>query len=513
MTGSGHVRQISGEAVPAPGDTEPSGPSASGPTPAGPSAKGAAFGALPQGRGATVAVIGVGYVGLPTAATLAHMGHRVTCGDADASKIARLQEGHISIVEEHLEELVQEGQAAGRLTFVIGATAAVADAEFVFLCVPTPQGDDGSADLSYVESAAAEIAPHLASGSIIVNKSTVPVGSTMVVERVLGRQDIKVVSNPEFLREGTAVADSLHPERIVVGAADQAAAARVGELFAGTHAPLLITDAATAETIKYASNAFLATKLSFVNAVAGLCEAVGADVRDVILGLGYDKRIGFEYLRPGPGWGGSCLPKDTRALVHIAEQAGYDFSFLQGAIRTNSEQFHRVVAKVEDAVGGSVDGVVVAVWGLTFKAGTDDLRNSPAMEIVRRLLRGGARVQAYDPTITVPLGQTSVPVVELDGADGLERSDLLDGADGLGGRGDGSEGPGDVEVRAFPDAYTACDGAAAVVVLTEWDEFRWLEFEKVRDAMASATVVDARNLLDPAQLRRIGFQYTGIGRR
>jgi UDPglucose 6-dehydrogenase len=449
---------------------------------------GAAVRVLPHGRVRVVAVIGVGYVGLPTAATLAHLGHRVTCGDADASKIERLQQGHISIVEEHLEELVHEGQAAGRLSFVTGATAAVTGAEFVFLCVPTPQGDDGSADLSFVESVAAEIAPHLSPGAVIVNKSTVPVGSTMVVERVLGRHDVTVVSNPEFLREGTAVADSLHPERIVVGAADQAAAARVGELFSGTHAPLLITDAATAETIKYASNAFLATKLSFVNAVAGLCEAVGADVRDVILGLGYDKRIGFEYLRPGPGWGGSCLPKDTKALVHIAQQAGYDFSFLEGAIQTNNEQFVRVVTKVENAVGGSLDGVTIAVWGLTFKAGTDDLRNSPAMEIVRRLVEGGADVQAYDPTISVPPGQASTPVVEV-------------------------EGFSDIEVRAAPDAYAACDGAAAVVVLTEWDEFRWLEFEKVRDLMTSAVVIDARNLLDPAQLRRIGFEYTGIGRR
>ena len=240
----------------------------------------------PVGSAHTVAVIGVGYVGLPTAATLAHLGHRVTCGDADPAKVAMLQRGEVPIVEEHLEELVREGQAAGNLRFVQGATAAVRGAEFVFLCVPTPQGDDGSADLSYVEAVAAEIGPHLAPGTIIVNKSTVPVGSTLVVERVLGRTDVQVVSNPEFLREGTAVPDSLHPERIVVGADDQAAAARVGELFAGTQAPLLITDAATAETIKYASNAFLATKLSFVNAVASLCEAVGADVRDVILGLG-----------------------------------------------------------------------------------------------------------------------------------------------------------------------------------------------------------------------------------
>ena len=461
-----------------------------------------AFGRPHVGQSHVIAVIGVGYVGLPTAATLAHLGHRVTCGDADPAKVAMLQKGNVPIVEEHLEELVREGQAAGNLKFVQGATAAVKDADFVFLCVPTPQGDDGSADLSYVEAVAAEISPHLTPGTVIVNKSTVPVGSTLVVERVLGRTDVKVVSNPEFLREGTAVPDSLHPERIVVGSDDQSAAARVGDLFAGTQAPLLITDAATAETIKYASNAFLATKLSFVNAVAGLCEAVGADVRDVILGLGYDKRIGFEYLKPGPGWGGSCLPKDTVALVHIAEQAGYDFSFLKGAIATNDEQFDRVVAKVHTAVApslhdssapasgpGSFGGAVVAVWGLTFKAGTDDLRNSPAVEIALRLAEGGAEVRAYDPTVTVPEGDGSAPVPGFDTPDG----------------------PG--SLLAYPDAYTACQGASAVVVLTEWDEFRWLDFTKVRDAMAEPVFVDARNLLDPAQVRRLGFSYVGIGRR
>ena len=457
-----------------------------------------AFGSPTTGPVHTVAVIGVGYVGLPTAATLAHLGHNVTCGDADPAKVAMLQRGEVPIVEEHLEELVREGQEAGRLRFVLGATAAIEGAEFVFLCVPTPQGDDGSADLSYVEAVAGEIGPHLAAGTVIVNKSTVPVGSTLVVERVLGRTDVQVVSNPEFLREGTAVPDSLHPERIVVGADDQAAAARVGELFAGTQAPLLITDAATAETIKYASNAFLATKLSFVNAVAGLCEAVGADVRDVILGLGYDKRIGFEFMKPGPGWGGSCLPKDTRALVHIAEQAGYDFSFLKGAIATNDEQFERVVAKVHAAVAptlvsgaadGDFTGAVVAVWGLTFKAGTDDLRNSPAVEISLRLAEGGAEVRAYDPTVIVPEGEGSVPVPGFAVPDG----------------------PG--SLRAYPDAYTACQGAAAAVVLTEWDEFRWLDFAKVRDALAAPVFVDARNLLDPARVRRLGFSYVGIGRR
>jgi UDPglucose 6-dehydrogenase len=446
-------------------------------------------------NGRRVAVIGVGYVGLPTAATLAHLGHRVTCGDADPAKVAMLVQGRVPIVEDHLEELVREGQSAGRLRFVVGASEAVEGAEFVFLCVPTPQGEDGSADLSYVEAVAKEIGPLLRPGTVIVNKSTVPVGSTLVVERVLGRRDVAVVSNPEFLREGTAVSDSLHPERIVVGADDQSAAAKVADLFAGTHAPLLITDAATAETIKYASNAFLATKLSFVNAVAGLCEAVGADVRDVILGLGYDRRIGFEYLRPGPGWGGSCLPKDTRALVHIAEQAGYDFSFLRGAIATNDEQFVRVVDKVNAAVGG-LDGASIAVWGLTFKAGTDDLRCSPAVEVVKRLVRGGATVQVFDPTVSVPMGERSVAIGSI--------IEAVTGADGL---------DLDKAVRAFPDAYAACEGASATVVLTEWDEFRWLDFAKVRANMATARVVDARNLLDPAQLRRIGFEYTGIGRR
>ncbi len=457
---------------------------------------GAAVRVLPHGRGRTVAVIGVGYVGLPTAATLAHFGHRVTCGDSNPAKVDVLNQGRVPIVEDHLEELVREGQAAGRLRFVVGASEAVEGAEFVFLCVPTPQGEDGSADLSFVEAVAEEIAPKLRPGTIIVNKSTVPVGSTLVVERVLGRHDLTVVSNPEFLREGTAVADSLRPERIVVGADDQAAAAKVGDLFASTHAPLLITDAATAETIKYASNAFLATKLSFVNAVAGLCEAVGADVRDVILGLGYDKRIGFEYLRPGPGWGGSCLPKDTKALVCIAEEAGYDFSFLRGAIATNDEQFVRVVDKVRTAVGGDLEGAVIAVWGLTFKAGTDDLRNSPAVEVVRRLVEGGAIVQAFDPTVSVPAGQKSGPIKGLSEIASADESVDLD-----------------TLVRAHPDAYAACEGAAATVVLTEWDEFRWLDFAKVRSTMATPVVVDARNLLDPAQLRRIGFAYTGIGRR
>ncbi|MGC8462403.1 MAG: UDP-glucose dehydrogenase family protein [Acidimicrobiales bacterium] len=471
---------------------------------------------LPHGRARAVAVLGVGYVGLPTAAVLAHLGHQVTCADVDEDRIAQLAAGSVPIVEDHLEELVREGLDAGRLRFVADVAGAVAGCEFVFLCVPTPQGEDGSADLSYVEAAAAAIGPHLEPGSVVVNKSTVPVGSTLVVERVLGRHDVSVVSNPEFLREGSAVSDSLHPERVVVGAADQSAAARVGELFAGTRAPVLITDATTAETIKYAANAFLATKLSFVNAVASLCEAVGADVRDVILGLGYDRRIGFEYLRPGPGWGGSCLPKDTQALVRIAEDAGYDFAFLRGVIAINDEQFDRVVAKVAaatrqstegppiqrghrsdaaddpTAAGAELAGRVVAVWGLTFKAGTDDLRSSPAVEVVRRVAGKGATVRAYDPTVPVPAGAGPA---RLDGLTGV-RGDPVIGA-----------------VTAHGDPYDACTGADVLVVLTEWDEFRLVDFRRVALQLARPVVVDARNLLDPAQLRRLGFAYEGIGRR
>jgi UDPglucose 6-dehydrogenase len=427
----------------------------------------------------SVAVIGAGYVGLPTAATLAHFGHRVVLAEREPVRLAALRSGRMPIVEVGLDDLVGGAVAAGNLTFTDAATEAVADAEFVFLCVPTPQSADGSADLSYVEAAAKEIASHLAPGAIVVNKSTVPVGSATMVEQVIGRPDISVVSNPEFLREGTAVLDSLNPDRIVVGADDPQAAARVGELFSTTAAPLIVTDATTSETIKYASNAFLATKLSFVNALAGLCEEVGADARDVLLGLGYDKRIGFEFLRPGPGWGGSCLPKDTRALLHISKQAGYDFSLLAGAIASNDEQLERVVSKVEEACGGSVSGVTVAVWGLTFKANTDDRRDSPSLQITRRLVERGAVVQAFDPTVA---------------ADGASPPDLT-------------------ALALRSDPYEAAKDAKVLVVLTEWDEFRWLDYTRVLAAMEVPSIVDARNLLDPAGVRRLGFTYTGIGRR
>ncbi|MGH9036054.1 MAG: UDP-glucose dehydrogenase family protein, partial [Acidimicrobiia bacterium] len=358
----------------------------------------------------TVGVVGAGYVGLTTAACLAQLGHDVACGDVDVEKLAALSRGDIPILEEGLGELVAEGLRSGRLTFVLGAAGAAHEAEFVFLCVPTPEGEDpdgkgGAADLSYVRAAVAEMAPGLAVGSVVVAKSTMPPGSARMLRRWLeaagrGARDVAVASNPEFLREGSAVYDFLHPDRIVIGCDEPDAAVRVSGLYKGIQAPVLVTDCASAEMIKYASNCFLATKVSFVNAIAVLCEAVDADVREVTLGMGYDSRIGFDYLRPGPGFGGSCLPKDTAALIRMADDLGYDFALLRGVVDVNRSQRDRVVHKIaRAAVGpdGSLDGVRVAVWGLTFKAGTDDLRDSPALAVVEGLLDAGAVVVAYDP--------------------------------------------------------------------------------------------------------------------
>jgi UDPglucose 6-dehydrogenase len=427
--------------------------------------------------GQKIAVIGTGYVGLTTGACLSHLGHEVVCADVVPEKVDALNRGEIPILEAGLDELVAEGRSSGQLTFVLGAKQAVAEAEFIYLCVPTPQGEDGSADLSYIRDAASEIGPHLRSESIVINKSTVPVGSTRVVEQALGRSDVHVVSNPEFLREGSAVHDFLHPDRVVIGADDQSAAIRVAGLYLGLAAPLQVTDPASAETIKYASNAFLATKISFVNAIAAVCEAVGADVNDVVLGMGYDKRIGDAFLRPGPGWGGSCFPKDSHALVKIAADAGYDFGLLKGVISVNDDQFRRVADKVRVAAGGSLDGVTIAVWGLTFKARTDDLRDSPALEIIGRLREQGAVVQAYDPAIEAGSGDAR-----------------LEGID------------------VCADPYAACEGAAVLTVLTEWDEFKWLDLDKVAESMTAKRVVDGRNLLDRSPLHRRGFQVDGIGR-
>jgi UDPglucose 6-dehydrogenase len=435
-----------------------------------------------------IAVVGTGYVGLTTGACLASIGHTVVCADIDPHKIARLEAGEIPIVEEGLGEIVAEARTRGLLRFVVGAAAAAADAEIVFLSVPTPQGEDGSADLSYIEAAATEIAQVLRPGAIVINKSTVPVGSTRVVERVIQRPDVHVVSNPEFLREGSAVHDFLHPDRIVIGADDPEVAQRVADLYQAIDTELVLTDPASAETIKYAANGFLAMKISFINAVAAMCEAVGADVAHVIRGIGSDSRIGSAFLNPGPGWGGSCFPKDSRALVQIAESHGYDFSMMRGVIEVNEEQRARMVDKVMRGLvtaradrPGSDDPPRVAVWGLTFKAGTDDLRESPALAITAALRERGVDVVGYDPTVPVDVSD--------------HRCAVLAG------------------IKIAPSALAAVRGVDLVMVATEWPEFRDVDLAAVVAAMRGTVMVDTRNLLDPERVRAVGLVYDGVGRR
>ena len=424
---------------------------------------------------AKIAVIGTGYVGLSSGACFAHLGHEVVCVDVVQSKIDNLNVGIIPIVETGLDDLVKKGVEAGRLTFTIDVMEAASDADVVFLCVPTPEGEDGSADLSYIQQAARTLSTIVRSGAVIVNKSTVPVGSTKVVERELKRPDVSVVSNPEFLREGSAIQDFLHPDRVVVGSDNQEAALKVAALYESVGAPVVVTDPASAETIKYAANAFLATKISYVNAVAAICEGVGADIRDVVLGLGYDHRIGHEFLRPGPGWGGSCFPKDTKAMVKIAEDAGYDFGLLKGVITVNDQQYGRIVEKIRVAVGGTLKGKTIAAWGLTFKALTDDLRDSPAVEIIQRLLADGAQIKVFDPTVNeAPHGLAAIKIAS--------------------------------------SAIDACRNADSLVVLTEWDEFKWVDPAEVGTLLSAKQVVDARNHLDRSAWKKAGFEYQGIGR-
>jgi UDPglucose 6-dehydrogenase len=431
-----------------------------------------------------IAVIGSGYVGLTTGACLASLGHHVVCADVDPDKVDRLRAGEVDILEPGLPELVAEGLAAGRLEFVLGARNAIAPTELsdapvevVFLCVPTPMGAGGAADLTAVEHVAHEVRDLLPRACVVVNKSTVPVGTAARTKQLLGRRDIAVVSNPEFLREGTAVHDFLHPDRIVVGSEQQDAAERVAALYSRLGAPMLLTDAASAEMVKYAANCFLAMKLSYVNALAGLCEQLGADVHEVTEGMGYDKRIGQAFLRPGPGWGGSCLPKDTRALMQISDAAGYDFPLLDASVTTNGQQAPRMVAKVRDAVGGTLAGKRIGLLGLTFKAGTDDLRDSPALAVADGLAAEGAELVAYDPGCPA-----SVP-------------GLTDG------------------ILVADDAVAAAKDADALVVLTEWPQFRTLDWPAMARVTASRTVVDTRNLLDPDVLRRAGFSWVGVGCR
>lgn len=418
-----------------------------------------------------IAVIGAGYVGLVTAAGLAHFGHRVRVGERSLERVAALQAGRVPIYEEGLEELLAEAMTAGRCSFHTDNREAAAGAEFVFLCLPTPPGPDGRADLGFVEGVLDELGPHLEEGTVVVVKSTVPPGSVVRFAKQLADvgSPAAVVSHPEFLREGRAVGDFLQPDRIVVGAFDRELAKRVAALYP-PHFPAVLTDPTSSEMIKYASNSYLAARLTFVNTLANLCEAVGADVIDVIDGMGRDHRIGPHFLQPGPGYGGSCFPKDTEALIGLAEEAGYDFKLLKSVIEADAAQRHRVVEKIRQAAGGGLHRRRIAIWGLAFKAGTDDVRESPALRIAQMLVADGADVVAYDPEAT----SEAVP-------------------------------------RAA-SALEAANGADVLVVATEWPEFRDVDLGEVRRSMRGHRIVDTRNLLDPAKVRAAGLDYVGMGR-
>jgi UDPglucose 6-dehydrogenase len=434
---------------------------------------------------AAVAVIGTNYVGLVTAVCLASLGHRVVGIDIDACKVARLSRGEMPIHEPGLDTLLAEQLAAGRLRFTLNYADALENAQFAFICVGTPPSPEGGADLSQVRAATTSLIRHTPAGAnlVVVNKSTLPVGTGdwMQAELDLGlahaNAHVTVVSNPEFLREGTAVADFLHPDRVVIGGSDTSAVERVARLYAGLNAqpPVVKTNLRTAEMIKYASNAFLATKISFINEMAAICEQLDADVEQVASGMGLDQRIGPRFLSAGVGYGGSCFPKDVRALEHLATQVGVEPRVLRAVMDTNLHMRQLVLDKVRTQLGW-VRGRTVGILGLAFKANTDDVRESPAIEIARTLVEEGAYVRAFDP---VAMGSTAR---------------LLDG------------------VELCPDAYAVAENADALLVLTEWPEFRALDMARVQRSMRQPLVVDGRNLFAPEDMADLGFTYLPTGR-
>jgi UDPglucose 6-dehydrogenase len=429
-----------------------------------------------------IAVIGTGYVGLVTGTCLAETGHRVTCVDLDERKIAMLRAGGIPIYEPGLEELVKRNVRDGRLDFTTVTADAVKDVDVAFIAVGTPPGETGEADLSYVLAAAEQIGRAIGRYTVIVNKSTVPVGSADRVSEVVARvaqAPYDVVSNPEFLKEGAAIEDFMRPDRIVVGVASEQARAVMAELYAPfvrTEQPILFMDRRSSELTKYAANAMLATRISFMNDVAGLCERVGADVDHVRRGMGSDKRIGYPFLFPGAGFGGSCFPKDVRALMTMARAVGLDFDLLRSVERVNERQ-KRVLLEKAVKHFGSLQGLTFAVWGLAFKPKTDDMREAPSITIIEGLLGNGARVRAHDPVST-------------------EVASSIFGT----------------RIEFAPDPYAAAAGADALVLVTEWNEFRQPDFALLRKTMKQPVLFDGRNVWDPAKVRALGFSYQGIGR-
>ena len=432
-----------------------------------------------------VTMVGTGYVGLVSGACFADFGHQVICVDKDVGKIDRLLQGIMPIFEPGLEDLVASNVKAGRLSFSTDLSEAVKDADTVFIAVGTPsRRGDGHADLSYVEQAAREIAEHMQGYTVVVNKSTVPVGTGDLVQSIMAevnpKGDFSVVSNPEFLREGAAISDFKHPDRIVVGTEDERARQVMRELYRPlflNETPILFTDRPTSELIKYAANAFLAVKIAFINEMADLCEQVGANVQEVARGIGLDNRIGKKFLNAGPGYGGSCFPKDTLALMRTAQEANAPVTIVEATVASNTNRKKRMAGKIIEACGGDVQGKTIGILGLTFKPNTDDMRDSPSLDIIPALLAAGAKVRAYDP-------------------EGMEEAKKeLTGIEMMGG------------------PYEVADNADAIVILTEWDQFRALDFERIAMQMRKPVMVDLRNIYNPADLRQDGFTYVSIGRK
>jgi UDPglucose 6-dehydrogenase len=429
-----------------------------------------------------ICMVGTGYVGLVTGACLADFGMNVVCVDKDAKKIAALQRGHVPIYEPGLEEVIGRNERAGRLRFTTDLKTGIEEALAIFIAVGTPPKPDGSPDLTFVRQVAEAIAEHMNGYKVVVTKSTVPTGTGRMIEQIIkeknGRHEFSVASNPEFLREGSAVADFLRPDRVVIGASDARAVEVLKEIYSPLYlveTPFVITDVASAELIKYASNGFLAVKVSFINEIARMCELMGADVHDVARGMGLDKRIGGKFLHPGPGFGGSCFPKDTAAAADLARQAGYTFEIIEATIRANAKTKAHMIERIQ-AAAGPLHGKTAAVLGLSFKPETDDIRDSPALAVVADLKAAGAKVRAFDPAA-------------IHNARALHP-----------------------DLHYAKDAYDCAAGADFLVIATEWNAFRALDLERLASSMRSKTMVDLRNVYEPAEMRRLGWTYAGVGR-
>jgi UDPglucose 6-dehydrogenase len=428
-----------------------------------------------------ICVVGVGYVGLVTAACFADLGNRVTALDVDEKRVENLKKGIMPIYEPGLDELVKRNVKAGRIQFTTSYKDALQNAEYAFIAVGTPSGKEGEADLQYVESAAKSIAKNMSAPLVIINKSTVPIGTGDWVSDIVKNAQPKpiefsVVSCPEFLREGSAIADFSSPHRTVIGSMDKDAANKVAHLHLPLRAPIVITDLRTAEMIKYASNAFLATKISFMNELADLCERVGADVKEVAAGMGYDARIGRHFLDAGLGWGGSCFPKDVEALAFMAKEEGLNPRILNSVMEINYERRTAAVAGVERMIGGSLQGKTVGLLGLAFKPNTDDMRDAPSIDIAEALIKAGAKVRAYDP-VAMHVARPLLPGVEM-----------------------------------FDDSYKMAETCDALMVVTEWNEFKHLDLERVKSLLNTPVIYDGRNIYEPSRMKEMGFTYRAVGR-